>query len=254
MNKPRYSSYMICTSPRSGSTLLCALLKKTGRAGAPDSHFHAPSISRWIEDYRLSTQPAKPRTEALRSVFASAIERGKGGTEMFGLRMQRGSFPYFIEQIGYLVADCANDIERIQTAFGPTLFVHLHRADKLAQAVSRVVAEQSGLWHRAADGTELERLAAPGELHFDRQTIARHMAEFASMDSAWEDWFALEGVKPWRISYDELAKDPQGTLARLLAVLGLDPRQARRIETPTARLADATSKAWIERFRKLNAE
>ncbi|MBT6203829.1 MAG: sulfotransferase, partial [Rhodospirillaceae bacterium] len=41
----RYQSYVICTSPRSGSTLLCSLLAATGLAGNPCSHFHDPSIS-----------------------------------------------------------------------------------------------------------------------------------------------------------------------------------------------------------------
>ena len=33
------------------------------------------------------------------------------------------------------------------------------RENKLAQAVSLIKAEQTGLWHIAPDGTELERVA-----------------------------------------------------------------------------------------------
>ncbi|MEM7269766.1 MAG: Stf0 family sulfotransferase, partial [Pseudomonadota bacterium] len=42
-----YASYVICTSPRSGSTLLCSLLKASGVAGAPESLFHEPSVEAW---------------------------------------------------------------------------------------------------------------------------------------------------------------------------------------------------------------
>ena len=35
-----FEAYVICTSPRSGSTLLCKLLVATGVAGLPASHFH----------------------------------------------------------------------------------------------------------------------------------------------------------------------------------------------------------------------
>ena len=41
----KYESYVLCTSPRSGSTLLCKLLAATGVAGNPDSYFHRPAVS-----------------------------------------------------------------------------------------------------------------------------------------------------------------------------------------------------------------
>ncbi len=248
MIKPRFQSYIICTSPRSGSTLLCALLRETGIAGRPDSHFHEPSLDRWLEYYGLAKERFASREDSLRAVFASARERGVGGTSVFGLRMQRGSFPYFIEQADRLYPGRANDVERIEAAFGPTLFVHLQRPDKLAQAVSLVMAEQTGLWHRAADGSELERLAPPQEPSYDREAIARHMADLAALNAEWEHWFAREGLAPLRISYDELASAPQETLAHLLDALGLDPLRARRVQPPTAKLADATSRKWRERF------
>jgi trehalose 2-sulfotransferase len=244
----RSQSYFICTSPRSGSTLLCALLKETGIAGCPGSHFHEPSLAQWLESYGLANKRFASREEALRGVFASARERGAGATKVFGLRMQRGSFPYFLEQVDRLYPGRTSDIERIEAAFGPTLFVHLQRADKLAQAVSRVMAEQTGLWHRASDGSELERLAPPREPSYDSEAIARHVADLAALDAEWEHWFAREGLAPLRISYDELARAPQETLAHLLDALGLDPVHARHIQPPTAKLADAISREWIERF------
>lgn len=43
-NDPDYRAYVICTSPRSGSTLLCKLLAATGQAGKPKSYFHKPDL------------------------------------------------------------------------------------------------------------------------------------------------------------------------------------------------------------------
>ena len=40
-------SYIICTSPRSGGTLLCTLLTDTGLAGAPESLFYLPEVEDW---------------------------------------------------------------------------------------------------------------------------------------------------------------------------------------------------------------
>lgn len=248
MPSPRIRSYVICTSPRSGSMLLCGLLAATNLAGKPGSHFHEPSLDRWLEVYGLSDRAFASRDEARRAVFDAARERGSGGTGVFGLRMQRGSFAHFMEQLDALHPGEAGGVERIEAEFGPTLLVHLTRPDKLARAISRVRAEQSGLWHRAADGTELERLARASEPRYDPDAIAHHMADLAALDGAWDAWFARERREPLRITYDQLAVDPRGMLSVVLAALGLDPAVAASVDPPTAKLADAMSRAWRERF------
>lgn len=248
MKQTRYRSYVICTSPRSGSTLLCSLLKETGAAGRPGSLFHTPSLEGWLNYYGLADASFGSRDEALRAVFVQARKKGTGNTDLFGLRMQRPSFAFFMEQLHHLYPGHGSDVERIEAAFGPALFVSLSREDKLAQAISLVIAEQSGLWHRAADGSELERLAAHRDPEYDRDAIARHMAALAAMDVAWAEWFEREGLTPLRIGYQELSSAPQATLARVLQALGIDPVVASRVETPTAKLADTTNREWMERF------
>ena len=151
----KYDSYIICTSPRSGSTLLCKLLAATGVAGNPDSYFHRPSISDWLADLGLTRKRSVPERELLEAIFRAAIAKGTLGTGIFGLRLQRHSFDFFTEKLAVLYPEHSNDVERFQAAFGRTLFVHLTRRDKVAQAVSYVKAQQTGLWHAAPDGTEL---------------------------------------------------------------------------------------------------
>jgi LPS sulfotransferase NodH len=46
----KFDSYVICTSPRSGSTLLCKMLTSTGAAGKPDSYFFGTSLEEWLDD------------------------------------------------------------------------------------------------------------------------------------------------------------------------------------------------------------
>lgn len=243
---------MICTAPRSGSTLLCNLLAATTVAGDPDSHFHEPSLDKWLAEYDLQAMNFKTRFAALGMVFKAAIKCGKGDTDVFGLRMQRHSFGYFMQQLEQLYPAKLSDLERIQDAFGPTLFVHLSRTSKLDQAISLVRAEQTGLWHRRFDGTELERLAPSRDQGYDAEAIRFHMAELVSFDEAWEAWFAQEKLTPLKISYDDLAKDPQAVLAQVLCALNLAATLADAVATPTAKLADATSRNWKDQFEKEN--
>jgi LPS sulfotransferase NodH len=247
MSKP-YQSFMICTAPRSGSTLLCSLLAATKMAGNPDSHFHSLSLDDWMNDYSLHHSDYASKEEALQDIFKAALKRGKGETDVFGLRMQRSSFDHFMEQLTLLLPGLMSDAKRIEKAFGPTLYVHLSRQDRLGQAISRVRAEQSGLWHRNADGSELERLAPPQQERYDAITIKSHMVTHAALDEAWEQWFEREAIEPIRISYEALAKEPKQALAKILSALHLDPTPAQTVEIPTKKLADTLSSKWRNRF------
>lgn len=70
---------------------------------------------------------------------------------MFGLRLQRDSFAFFTDQLGLLQPTFASDRERMEAVFGKTRFIYLKREDHLDQAISRLRAQQTGLWHQKAD-------------------------------------------------------------------------------------------------------
>ncbi len=244
-----YQSYVICTTPRSGSTLLCKLLAATGVAGKPDSYFHTPSLADWLQKFDLTPDDTTPAREILAAVFEAARLRGTAGTDVFGLRLQRKSFDFLFSQIDLLHPGLSSHGARFQAVFGKTLFIHLSRRNKLEQAVSFVRASQTGLWHRAPDGSELERLSPPQEPHYDADAITHHLAELTALDKAWQDWFAGEAIAPLRVNYDALSRDPEKTAARVLERLGLDPTAAQGLTPAVAKLADATSRNWMERFR-----
>jgi LPS sulfotransferase NodH len=100
----------------------------------------------------------------------------------------------------------------------------------------------------APDGTELERLSEPEEPFYDAVEIASHLAELTALDQDWKDWFVREKVDPLCITYDELSADPIEALTRILDQLGLDREVAKGISPAVAKLADATSRSWMERF------
>lgn len=244
-----FKSYVICTSPRSGSTLLCRLLGEAGTAGAPESHFHAPSLDKWLGYYGLQNDDFSTRQDALKAVFKSAYERGKGASDIFGLRLQHQSVDFFTEQLRVLYPSLPDDTSRIDAAFGKTLFIHLTRENKLDQAISYVKATQSGLWHKASDGTELERLSEPKEPAYDADAIAAQLELSVQMETEWEAWFAAEKITPLRITYQDLAAAPYATLERVLHSLDLKCKPRENTTLPVAKLADATNRDWAERFR-----
>lgn len=247
----RFQSYIICTSPRSGSTLLCKLLEATGVAGHPNSHFHRPSLAAWQSTYNLTAGPGQSQKDQLRAVFRAAVERGRGGTDMFGLRLQRHSFDFFMQQLAILHPDLSTDRERIDAAFGPTLFIHLTREDKAEQAVSYVKAEQSGLWHVAPDGTEIERTAPARVPTYDADKLQDTYEEFVRYDSDWAAWFEAQRISAFPITYSELAAAPNTALYNVLEQLELDRSAGLNVQPAVKKLADEESTNWVKQLRPL---
>nr|WP_216365009.1 MULTISPECIES: Stf0 family sulfotransferase [unclassified Roseobacter] len=175
---PKFDSYVICTSPRSGSTLLCKLLAATGISGKPESYFHTPSADDWAKALDLTLTDAASEQEALAEIFEAVRAKGRGNTSIFGLRLQRHSVDYFLQKLAQLHPGHTTDLPRFEAAFGRAAFIHLTRMDKVEQAVSYLKAEQTGLWHQAPDGTELERISPPAPPQYDAAAIQERYDRF----------------------------------------------------------------------------
>ena len=224
------------------------MLADTGVAGQPESHFHEPSIAAWKAYYDLSAEDFADEKAALSAIFNAAHDYGMGAGDIFALRLQRHSFEFFMRQLRVLHPESADQAGRFQAAFGETLFIHLTRNDKLGQAISYVKATQTGLWHRRADGSELERLSPPQDPTYDGHAIEAQLATFIADDSAWNDWFAAEQISPLRLTYEGLSADPTGIVTEILDALGLDRKAAEGLSPSVAKLSDETSLDWETRF------
>jgi len=241
------SSYIICATPRSGTTLLCDLLSQTGVAGKPNSFYRQESLAEFVADWGVAPGSG---LELEQRFLAAAIKAGTGDTGTFGMRVMWPSMPYLLEQLGRLFPDQTTDTGRLAAAFGTPVYIHLQRRDRVAQAISRAKAEQSGLWHRHADGSERERVKDHQAPQYDGAQLERFVAEAEDNEAHWHRWFDAAGIIPVELTYEELSADPTMALAKMLGALGKDPDIARRVTVQTARLSDGTSREWAARFAR----
>lgn len=237
----RASAYVICGTPRSGSTLLCEMLWASGVAGRPNSYFREQDSAHWATVWNIDVSDDRAFLDAMRT-------HGRDGTNMFGLRLMWGSLAHATQRLQRGLEHIADLPTLCQMAFGPTRFIHLSRADTLAQAISLVRAEQSGLWHLNADGSVLEgRAAAP--VHYDGARIGTVLDEIKADNAHWTAFFADHDLVPLRLDYETLAADPQAALAFVLTALGFHADIAATVPTRTARMADGISEDWKARYR-----
>ena len=230
-------SYVLCATPRSGSTLLCRLLQSSGTAGQPESWFRRQNRAEWAANWGLAAPGG--RVDWAR-YLAAAIAAGSSANGVFGLRLMWDTVAELMADLGSTgPSDHAGVLAR---TFGPVQYVLLTRRDLVAQAVSRHRAEVSGTWHLG-----FEEAVHPVEPAYDFARIAAWAAEAEAGNRAWEAWFAAQRIAPLVVEYEDLAAGPLTVAERTLSFLGLVTD--RPLAVTNRRMADQISADWAERFR-----
>lgn len=235
------SNYIVCASPRSGSTLLCDLLSQTGVAGKPRSFFRPASISEFSYQWGLEDGLwGKEYVEAAKKAGASA-------NRVFGIRIMWSDFTGFVSRLDQLYPCSGNAIDLLNQALGVTHYLHVYREDKVAQAVSLAIAKQTGLWHRNADGNVRQQTGHPKQASYNRQLIASELAMLETEAEGWKSWFEHNQMTPLTIKYEDLAQDPSDTLQQALDHIGLEMQA--NVKPETQKLANQINQEWAHRFR-----
>jgi LPS sulfotransferase NodH len=169
----------------------------------------------------------------LRWLLAGGGRGREHGQRIFAARIKRGKMDEVMAHLApvYSGRD-RSDSGLLTAAFGRTCFVYLRRGDVVAQAVSLLRAEQTGVWFETADKRQ-EPEREPG---FDFSQVRERVRQIEEHDAAWQEWFAAEGVQPYPVLYEELDADPVRVASGVLGFLGLNlPAGREIIEAPRGR-------------------
>jgi LPS sulfotransferase NodH len=229
---------ILCTTPRVGSTLLCSLLESSDVCGRPESWYRAEDRAHYARKWGLAANHTS-------ADYLAAVRRaGMTANGVGALRIQAPTLAPLVTELGALFPETTGDASLFARAFGPCRYLYIHRQDALAQAISRLKAEQKQVWH--LDG---RAATAQQPTHYDADRIAGFMAEAAAGNAQWQGWFQTNGIAPETLIYEEFSTDPAGTVRGLLQKMGL-LEGARPILAPNQRMANSESAAWAARFRQ----
>jgi LPS sulfotransferase NodH len=250
-------AYLVCATPRSGSTLLCEMLRATGVAGTPLEHF---------EVLRASGQPRQPREyfdgiadagvlqllaplaagrpsdEPAAAWAARIVREGSTPNGVWGGKLMWGHVEQLVSRARELdgLAD-ADLAAALRALLGDVRFVYVTRADKVAQAVSLWRAVQTQRWSAAAGAPR-----QPHDAVYSFAAIDHLVAQLEAHDGAWRRWFAEQAARPLELSYEEVGADPRTAVERVLRFADLPA--AGVADPPLRPQRDERSRAWAQRY------
>lgn len=261
------SSYLVCATQRSGSTLLVEGLKSTGVAGRPEEFFEArvrtgrprtaagyfrdpgaPDIGDILGDpEKLGPAPDYSSLDGI-SGYAEHLERsfrlGTTPNGVFGAKLMWGHLEDFMHFAGELPAFRGLALEDLLPAVFPRpRYVWVTRRDKVRQAVSLWKAIQTEAWRGEPDPDSHPPI-------YDEAALDHLVRMLADHDTHWEAFFAANGIEPLVISYeDDLSHGAEDAVRRVLRHLDLPVPPGWRAPEHMQRQADERSEQWVAQYR-----
>ncbi len=245
----RHATYVIASTPRSGSSLLAGGLVATGVAGRPEEFFTPDYIGSYKEDLKLPVDCSWPEYLAKVMAFA-ATENG-----VRGIKIHWRHVVSLARALGFR-GDPGAVLDEL---FPIAVFVNIVRADRRAQAISLFRAETTGEWFRSSGSSSG---VGPWGLYLARPTSGTAAVDLTgvaptyeqiieterSLDAeqaAWTNYFTTRRLEVLTVRYEDLDADYRGEVARVLQFLGADPALAARLpRPPLERQSDGINEHW----------
>jgi LPS sulfotransferase NodH len=214
-------AYLVCCDARTGSSLLAATLRATGRAGKPFEYFTRAEIDKpWLRaELRVPDDIPFTSFPDWRDYILRA------GSEMggvFAASVHYWQLPHCVETFRAPGADPATRPLDVLRAFFPQLrLVWLRRDNIVAQAISHHVAISTNIWNSRLGGGK-----RPGESDreapYDFDKIDHQVTSALNARQGWRA--ALTGAEAITLplAYEDLAADLPAAVRRLCAHVGVE--------------------------------
>ena len=240
-----HTSYLVCGTPRSGSSLLCEALVNTGVAGKPEEYFQPSNEVIWRKRWGTSTYA---------SYVERTIEQCTTPNGVFGVKMMWGYFNHFLHKVHQMPGYKDRKLptcEMLQTVFPGLHYIWIKRRDTVRQAVSLAKAVQTNVW--VVRGENLRSSTRNPEFSF--MQIDYLVQEIRAHDAAWQRFFTKNGVQPLVIVYEDFVARFEEVLREMLRHLGVPGAElAHTVPVSMKKQADEQSEQWVQRYRDLKSQ
>ena len=221
--------YAICSLPRSGSFLLCEMLRSVG-LGDPREHLRPP-ILKFLD---RSPEDDFDLVEWYQRVNSLARKNGVFGTKLIS-HFIFGAIPHLNTR--------EQDFFRAEMEQTP--IIYLYRRNKLMQALSTQRALVTGIY-KVRDDSALETFRGTG-WDFDFEEILRLLKVMHRQETGFYRALKNWGSRVKQVSYERLCEDMNGAVAEISRHIGVLPEGAVHV-AENMMTRDELSHEYADRF------
>jgi LPS sulfotransferase NodH len=223
--------YIMCSIPRSGSTLLAHLLRECGAMGVPHEYLH-PTVHLPVLARRLQSIRQDGAVD-IDSYLRSLRKRRSTANGVFGLKA------HFVH-LGPLM-----HIPSVAKLFEGARLIRVRRRDLIRQAMSYYLAEATGVWS-TFDAASLAELPTPD---YSGVAIAGYLLAILAEDEGWEKLLADRRSSVLNVWYEDLAAEPDSVCRSVCNHVGVHPTATFDLKrVGLQRLSSLRADEWKRRF------
>lgn len=228
-------SYAILTTPRSGSTYLCELLKNTKLAGYPAEHIR-------LINSVLTENCGFENIRFLNVLMQNKVTENK----VFGTKF---------------ISHFLLDLQSIEPRFDEIIknqfskYIYLIRQDKVSQAISTILAQRTKKWHifthkeRKEYEDNIQALEINDAL---LEEVFKLYHSLVNQEKRLEQLLEKYQIEPLVIKYEDFVKNPLENMNSLFKYLGIyiEEEYLYQIPSKSEKLKSSVSLSIAEKFHK----
>lgn len=188
-------NYVICATPRSGSTLLAKGLQSTNIAGLPHEYFNIDHQSDYLKRWDF---------KELEDYIGLLQKHRVSSNGIFGFKIH---YNQYVETF---------DKKNLSSYFNNLNYIFITREDKIMQGISLEKAMQTQKWSSEFIPIRKSR--------FNYKGIKNRIDTINSQESNWLKYFRTYGIKPYIVRYEDLEQKYELTIKEVLEFLKIEDK------------------------------
>ncbi|MEM6254381.1 MAG: Stf0 family sulfotransferase [Cyanobacteria bacterium P01_D01_bin.156] len=230
------NNYIVCSTVRSGSTLLCRTLETLDGFGQPEEYFHRHRL----EALNLENSP-DDFLQYCHSIFTQDTP------DRFGIKMHWWQLMEFLA-LGRELPQFRDksDLDILNGIFPNLRFIYLWRRDVTSQAVSAAIASQTGQWEKSMHNTS-NKLRP---VKFQPWKIYEWEQSLKEQNHCWQTFFQTNQLDYYAITYEDLVESFTENVAQVISHIdGQQNPPSTPLTMPTQRQSNRVNRRFSTYYR-----
>ena len=241
---------LICSTQRSGTTMICEDFRNTGVLGNPNEYFNHWGSNKeaidsidWEKNLENIITQAKTENDVL-SIKVMANQMHSVNQKLLT----------FSKKTDYKEKFLSEFYETFKDAF----YIRVYRRDKLRQAISALIARKTEIFHavdKSVDnyfaGKLLKGYKEDYNTEFDTDIteIDTQIKHIYSQESIWDKFFDQNNIKYYPLYYEDICNSDYQYLHKISKEIGISIPD-KTPQRKSLKLSNSINEEWVQRYQE----
>jgi len=235
--------FIVASVQRSGTHLLCSILRSTGVAGSPAEYFLSKPGETWEDRWHA------PSREAF---VQNVLRQNTAANGVFGTVIMWSYFDRMLQMLQEIPAyKNLKGADLLAEVLRQPRYIWLRRRNRVEQAISWEIACRTGVWAQKIGEKPQPRIVPK----FDFKVIDEWLNRIEAHETGWAKYFRENHIDPLVLFYEDVVACNRSSAEHVLEFLGMSATAAVGIVSSAfEKQANQISQQWMAAYFEQKGE